>query len=101
MWDGKNISLGGRVTLIQSVLSTIPIYYLSMFLLPKNSLSAIVRVQHSFLWGEDESNSKIPWVIRVRYVENLWKGGWVLKMLVFSKLWLENGYGDFYYKGIG
>ncbi|KAL8513164.1 hypothetical protein ACS0TY_019379 [Phlomoides rotata] len=50
-WDGKNISLGGRATLIQSVLSAIPIYSLSFFLLPKTSLSDIVRVQRSFLWG--------------------------------------------------
>lgn len=37
-WDEKNISMGGRATLVQSVLSSIPIYSLSFYLLPNNAI---------------------------------------------------------------
>ncbi|KAL8501915.1 hypothetical protein ACS0TY_021147 [Phlomoides rotata] len=61
-WDGRNISMGGRATFIQSVLAAMPIYALSFYILPKNAISEIQRVQRSFLWGGDEKSSKIPWV---------------------------------------
>lgn len=62
IWDGKNVSMGGRATLIQSVLSSIPIYSLSMFLLPNCSILDLIRVQRGFLWGGSSSTPKIPWV---------------------------------------
>lgn len=33
-WNDKHISFGGRITLIQAVLSSIPIYCLSFFIIP-------------------------------------------------------------------
>ncbi|KAL8485597.1 hypothetical protein ACS0TY_027764 [Phlomoides rotata] len=50
-WKGKNISLGGRATLIQPVLSAIPIYSSSFFSFPKSSLLDIIRVQREFSLG--------------------------------------------------
>lgn len=61
-WDDKNISLSGRATLVQSIMSAIPIYALSFYIQPKATLREMIRVQRSFLWGGDDTNSKIPWV---------------------------------------
>ncbi|KAL8497179.1 hypothetical protein ACS0TY_020751 [Phlomoides rotata] len=50
-WDHKKISLGGRITLLNSVLSSIPIYYLSFYLIPKTIMREITSIQSIFLWG--------------------------------------------------
>lgn len=61
-WDGNDIAMGGRATLVQSVLSSIPIYTLSFHLLPKKTILELIRIQRAFLWGGNVSNSKIAWV---------------------------------------
>lgn len=50
-WEDKQLSFGGRITLIQAVLSAIPIYVLSFYYLPKKTLSELVSIQHNFLRG--------------------------------------------------
>ncbi|KAL8518863.1 hypothetical protein ACS0TY_009996 [Phlomoides rotata] len=50
-WNGKHISFAGRITLIQAVLSAIPTYCLSFFLLPRVVIKLLIRVQRDFLWG--------------------------------------------------
>lgn len=50
-WDDKKISIGGRITLLNSVLSSLPIYYLSFFLIPSKTVSEIECLQRNFLWG--------------------------------------------------
>lgn len=76
-WDGKSISLGGRAMLVQSVLSAIPIYALSFYLLPKTALNDIKRVQRSFLRGRDDHNFKISWVSWSDICKEKGEGGWV------------------------
>lgn len=61
-WKRKHLSLGGRITLINSVLSSLPIYFLSFFKIPKRVVSNIIRLQSNFLWGESEEKRKIVWV---------------------------------------
>lgn len=50
-WSGKHLSFGGRITLIQSVLSALPIYNLSFYRLPKMVLCELIRLQRKFLLG--------------------------------------------------
>ena len=50
-WKSQYISKGGRLTLIRSTLSCLPIYFLSLF---KMSVSVDIRlekIQREFLWG--------------------------------------------------
>ncbi|KAL2993247.1 hypothetical protein AAZX31_10G099100 [Glycine max] len=61
-WKQRHLSFGGRVTLIQSVLTSIPIYFLSFFRIPKKVLDKLVRVQRRFLWGGGLDNNKIAWI---------------------------------------
>ena len=61
-WKQKQLSFGGRVTLIKSVLNSIPIYFLSFFRIPKKVVHKLVTLQRWFMWGGDMENKKIAWV---------------------------------------
>lgn len=50
-WESLKISIGGRLTLINSVLSSLSVFLLSIYRGPKKVLSEIVKIQRSFLWG--------------------------------------------------
>uniref|UniRef100_A0A803PSR8 Reverse transcriptase domain-containing protein n=1 Tax=Cannabis sativa TaxID=3483 RepID=A0A803PSR8_CANSA len=49
-WKCSFLSRRGRLTLIQSVLSSLPIYYLSLFKAPKMVLKAIEKMMRDFFW---------------------------------------------------
>ena len=48
---GRLLSLGGRVTMINAVLSTIPTYFLSFFLFPIWVKRKIDSLRRKFLWN--------------------------------------------------
>ena len=50
-WKRQYISKGGRITLIRSTLSSLPIYFLSLFRMPKIVCSRLEKIQTDFLWG--------------------------------------------------
>lgn len=54
----KYVSLGGRIVLLNSVLNSIPIFYLSFLKLSARVWRKIVIIQRQFLWG----GNKISWV---------------------------------------
>ncbi|KAL8495939.1 hypothetical protein ACS0TY_019890 [Phlomoides rotata] len=43
-WNDKDMSLGGRATLIQAVLSAIPIYCLSLYRIPKKIIKELIAL---------------------------------------------------------
>jgi hypothetical protein len=61
-WKNRFVSLGGRVVLINLVLATIPLFYLSFMKLPTKVWKKIVSIQRSFLWGGASAKEKIAWV---------------------------------------
>lgn len=62
IWSEKHLSLGGKVTLLNSVLNSIPIFLLSFFKTPKYVLEGIIKVQRDFLWGKGDGGRKVCWV---------------------------------------
>jgi len=62
VWKGKYISFVGRVTLLNSVLSSIPLYYLSLFKISVSVGKTIKGIQRDFLWGWGQEGRKIACV---------------------------------------
>ena len=63
-WKRMYLSKGGRVTLIKSMLSNIPTYYLSLFPIPVGVAHRIEKIQRDFLWGglgEDFKYHLVSW----------------------------------------
>lgn len=56
------LSFAGRLTLIKSVLASLPIYYMSIFKMPKGVANKINRLQAAFLWGDSETKRKVHMV---------------------------------------
>lgn len=61
-WKGRLLSIGGRVTLINSVLNSLPVYLFSFYRAPKGVIRKLVSIQRNFLWGGGEEAKKICWV---------------------------------------
>ena len=49
-WKARYISLGGRVTLINSVLDSLPTYVMSLFPMPSNVEERLDKLRRDFLW---------------------------------------------------
>lgn len=49
-WKGKLLSLGGQVTLLNSVISAIPLYWLSLYRMPVGVRYRIDKLRRRFLW---------------------------------------------------
>jgi hypothetical protein len=61
-WGNKYVSLGGRIVLINAVLSAIPTFYLSFLKMPKKVWKEIVKIQRVFLWAGLSKLTKTCWV---------------------------------------
>ena len=61
-WKQKYLSCGRRVTLIKSVLNSIPIFFFSFFRVLKKVVDRLVGLQSRFLWGGNSDQKKIAWV---------------------------------------
>lgn len=59
LWRSKFLSKARRLQLIQSVLSGLPLYYLSFFRMPTVVARNIIAIQTRFFWEEDVNNRKI------------------------------------------
>jgi len=51
-----------RICLIKSVISALPLFYLSFFKAPIIVCDQIKRIQAKFLWGWGYDSKKIAWV---------------------------------------
>jgi len=60
-WKGRCLTMAGRVCLINSVLSSIPLFFMSLFKLPSGVAGKLIRLQRSFLWGWGAEGRKMAW----------------------------------------
>nr|GFA57609.1 RNA-directed DNA polymerase, eukaryota [Tanacetum cinerariifolium] len=61
-WKLKTLSIGGRLTLLKSVLGTIPIYHMSIFKIPIKVLQNMESIRVRFFNGADVNSKKPSWV---------------------------------------
>ena len=56
-WKVKLLSRAGRLTLIKCVLNSLPVYFMSLFRMPKKIAAQIVKMQRRFFWGGSNEGS--------------------------------------------
>ncbi|GKE78477.1 hypothetical protein Tco_1544597, partial [Tanacetum coccineum] len=61
-WKLKTLSIGGRLTLIKYVLSSIPLYYMSIFKVPMGVLTSMESIRRNFFNGIDGSEKKMAMI---------------------------------------
>ncbi|KAL0011483.1 hypothetical protein SO802_006591 [Lithocarpus litseifolius] len=55
-WQNLYLSKGGRLTLLKSTLSSLPIHFLSLFTIPTHVANKIEKLQRNFLWGDSKTH---------------------------------------------
>ncbi|XVF32290.1 hypothetical protein REPUB_Repub17cG0069200 [Reevesia pubescens] len=60
LWKKKTLSFGGRLVLINLVLTSLPLFFMSLFKALKGVILKIDQLRRSFLWGKKKM-AKIRW----------------------------------------
>jgi hypothetical protein len=100
-WKGSALSLGGRLVLINSYLSNLPIYAMSMYWLPVSTLNRMDTARKRFFWQGGNLKRKYHLVKWTKITKPKSKGGIGVKDLrkmnisLLCKWWwkVENGDG--------
>ncbi|GKB95769.1 RNA-directed DNA polymerase, eukaryota [Tanacetum coccineum] len=58
-WKLKTLSIGGRLTLLKSVLGSTPIYNMSLYKVPKTVLNSMEAIRRNFFNGTQDDERKI------------------------------------------
>ncbi|GJW01191.1 RNA-directed DNA polymerase, eukaryota [Tanacetum coccineum] len=83
-WKTKTLSVGGRLTLLKSVLGASPLFYMSIFKTPKGILKEMESIRNNFFIGADPSEKKITWVAWNQVLASKEKGGLGVSSLIIS-----------------
>jgi len=88
-WKGRNLSFEGRICLVKSVITAVPLYYFSFFKAPKGVCKTIRKLQRNFLWGWENEGRKIAWVRWEELCKSKMEGGMGIKDIeLFNKTML-------------
>ncbi|RVW23803.1 putative ribonuclease H protein [Vitis vinifera] len=92
-WQKAYLSFGGRITLVQSCLSHIPSYFLSLFKISASMAAKVERMQRDFLWsgvGEGKRDHLVSWdaVCKPRVKGGLGFGKIPLRNRALLRKWL-------------
>nr|GEV83347.1 RNA-directed DNA polymerase, eukaryota, reverse transcriptase zinc-binding domain protein [Tanacetum cinerariifolium] len=74
-WKMKILSIGGRLTLLKSVLGSTPIYYMSIYKVPSKVLKCLEDIRRKFFIGADPKENKMSWFKWSRVLALKDKGG--------------------------
>ena len=88
-WTHKLLSLGGRLTLVQAVLTSTPVYWMGLAPIPVSILNKLKSLAFAFLWGSSDHKR--------RYHLTNWQilswpkfhGGWGIKHLPWFSIALR------------
>jgi len=78
-WKGRFLSMAGRICLLKSVFTAIPLFYLSIFKAPVVVCNKISSIQRKFLWAWGKQSKSIPWVSWDNVCKPLKEGGLEVK----------------------
>ncbi|GJV24536.1 hypothetical protein Tco_1377231 [Tanacetum coccineum] len=74
-WKCKNLSYGGRLTLIKSVLGSLGVYFFSTFKAPVSIIKKLESIRRDFFWGGNSESKKIAWIAWDKVVSPRDQGG--------------------------
>ncbi|GKB88254.1 putative RNA-directed DNA polymerase, eukaryota, reverse transcriptase zinc-binding domain protein [Tanacetum coccineum] len=75
LWKACLLSVGGRLSLIKSVLSSLTIYYMSIYMMPITVQKKLESMRNNFFIGGDMDDKKMTWVRWKKCLENKDLGG--------------------------
>eukprot|EP00253_Pinus_taeda_P025127 PITA_25127 len=81
-WSFKWLSRAGRLTLINSILQAIPVFWATLTWIPKGVLQKIKQICSRFMWSGAKEDSVLPWVAWDKIARPKEWGGWGIKHLV-------------------
>ena len=85
-----NLSNRGRVTLIKSTLSNLPMYFMSLILFTVSVANRIEKLQRDFLWGRLGEEFKYHLLSLSKVCSPVLEGGLgVRNLLLFNRALLE------------
>ncbi|KAL4357195.1 hypothetical protein AHAS_Ahas09G0162400 [Arachis hypogaea] len=59
LWKAKMINKAGKLVLIKSVLNSMPVYYLSLYKMPRDKF---ISLRRRFLWSNEDGRDGVPLV---------------------------------------
>nr|GFB03039.1 RNA-directed DNA polymerase, eukaryota [Tanacetum cinerariifolium] len=74
-WKVKTLSIGGRLTLLKSVLGAVPLYTLSIYKAPVGVLHEMEMIRNKFFIGGDSLEKKMNWIAWNKVLASKKKGG--------------------------
>eukprot|EP00253_Pinus_taeda_P008165 PITA_08165 len=80
-WSYKWLSRAGRLTLVNSVLHAMPVFWAALTWIPKGTLHKIKRICSRFLWSGAKEDTVLPWVAWDKIARPKEWGGWGIKNL--------------------
>ncbi|XP_016206095.1 uncharacterized protein LOC107646423 [Arachis ipaensis] len=57
LWKAKVLNKAGKLVFIKSVLNSLPVYYLSLYKMPKAVAEKLISLQRSFLWSKEDGRN--------------------------------------------
>ncbi|GJU07587.1 RNA-directed DNA polymerase, eukaryota [Tanacetum coccineum] len=74
-WKLKTLSIGGRLTLLKSVLTSMPLYQMSVYKVPMGVLNRMESMRRNFFNGVDNNDRKITMIGWKKILASKKKGG--------------------------
>lgn len=81
LWSSKWLSLSGRLVMLKSVMSAVPIYHMAIFLAPVGIIGEMEKLMRGFLWRRREGGRRISWIAWSQICKRIQLGGFGLGFL--------------------
>nr|GEV01318.1 RNA-directed DNA polymerase, eukaryota, reverse transcriptase zinc-binding domain protein [Tanacetum cinerariifolium] len=86
----KTLSIGGRLTLLKSVLGASPLYNMSIYKVPRGVLKSMEAIRSKFFNGADYSDKKITWAAWDKVLASKKNGGLAHMGWYCTRFWYDN-----------
>lgn len=86
IWRGRQNLTGGKLTLINSSLANLPIYFMSLFRMPLAVAKRIEKIQRQFFWGDTVEKKRLHLIKWEMIAKKKEYGGLGIKNLMVQNL---------------